>query len=158
MVSKIIKPFHWSFLQVIRLVALCLLIWLSGNYVCRYECGYGPKDHYEDPIHMKSIKHSSLTHFSIKRFYTRPDVVEITFYHWTHIWANGDPTHNACDPRSTSQMSTYDPLVSRKLKEFIWTQLGLRYTVKQIYDKHKEIQWAWVNVGECMTQNDFLWF
>jgi hypothetical protein len=30
--------------------------------------------------------------------------------------------------------------------------------VKQIYDKHKEIWWAHVNVGEWMTWDDFLIF
>jgi hypothetical protein len=29
-------------------------------------------------------------------------VVDITFYHWIHIHANGDPVHNACDLGSTS--------------------------------------------------------
>jgi hypothetical protein len=28
--------------------------------------------------------------------------------------------------------------------------------VKQIYDKHKEIWWAWANVGQRMTRDDFL--
>jgi hypothetical protein len=56
-------------------------------------------------------------------------------------------SHDACDPRSISQMLAYAPHVSHKLKEFMWTQLGLRYTMKQIYDKHKEIWWARVNVG-----------
>jgi hypothetical protein len=78
-----------------------------------------------------------LTHFSIKRFYTWPNVVEIIFYHQTHTQANGDPTHDACDLGSTSHMSTYAPRMFHKLKEFTWTQLGLRYIVKQIYDKHK---------------------
>jgi hypothetical protein len=49
---------------------------------------------------------------------------------------------------STSWMSAYAPHVSHKLKEFIWIQLGLGYTMKQIYDKHKEIWWAWVNASE----------
>ncbi len=53
-------------------------------------------------------------------------------------------------------MSTYAPCVSHKLKEFIWNKLGLRYTVEQIYDMHKEIWWAWANAGEWMTQDDFL--
>jgi hypothetical protein len=96
---------------------------------CRYECGYGPKDYRKDPNHMRSIKHSCLAHFSIKRLYTQLDVVEITFYHWIHIQANGDLVHSACDPRSTLRMSTYVPHVSHKLK-VIWTQLGLGYTVK----------------------------
>jgi len=108
----------------------------------RYECGYGLKNHCEDPNHMRSIKHGCLAHFSIKRFYTQSNVMEITFYHQIHIQANGNPTHGACDLRSTLQMLAYAPRVSHKLKEFIWTQLGLGYTMKQIYDKHKEIWWA----------------
>ncbi len=53
-------------------------------------------------------------------------------------------------------MSTYVPHVSHKLKEFIWAPLGLRYTLKQIYDKHKKICWAQANVGKRMTRDDFL--
>jgi hypothetical protein len=30
--------------------------------------------------------------------------------------------------------------------------------MKKIYDKHKNIWWAWANVGEQMTKDDFLWF
>jgi hypothetical protein len=30
--------------------------------------------------------------------------------------------------------------------------------MKQIYEKHKEIWWAWANVGEQMTRDDFLQF
>jgi hypothetical protein len=36
-------------------------------------------------------------------------------------------------------MSAYASHMSYKLKDFIWIQLGFGYTVKQIYDKHKEI-------------------
>ncbi len=75
-------------------------------------------------------------------------MVEIIFYHLIHTRAHGDPIHGACDPGSTSQMLAYVPHVSHKLKEFIWTQLGLGYTMKQIYDKHKEIWWAQPNAGE----------
>jgi len=53
-------------------------------------------------------------------------------------------------------MSTYVSRMFHKLKEFIWTQLGLGYTMKQIYDKHKEIWWAQVNAGEWMMWDDFL--
>jgi hypothetical protein len=123
---------------------------------CRYDCGYGLKDHCEDPNHMKSIKCCCVAHFSIKRLYTQLDVVEITFYHQTHTWANENLTHGACDPSSTSWMSTYVPHVSHNLKEFIWTQLGLGYNVKQIYDKHKEIWWEQTNANERMTWDDFL--
>ncbi len=38
----------------------------------------------------------------------------------------------------------------------IWTQLGLSYTIKQIYDKHKVIWWGRVNVKETMMRDDFI--
>jgi len=68
----------------------------------RYEFVYGLEDHREDSNHMQSIKCGCLARFSIKRLYTWPNVVEITFYHYTHIQANGDPIHDACDLGSTS--------------------------------------------------------
>jgi hypothetical protein len=43
------------------------------------------------------------------------------------------------------------------LKDHIWAQLNLGYTTKQIYDKHKAIWWERVNVGQSMTQDDFIW-
>jgi hypothetical protein len=55
----------------------------------KYEYCYGLEDHHKNPNHMRSIKHDFLTHFSIKRFYTRLDVVEIIFYNQTHTHANG---------------------------------------------------------------------
>ncbi len=121
--QKLKTLFHWSFLQVIGLVVLVsfdLIEWklcfLGMNVV------NGLMDHCKDPNHMRSINRNCLAHFSIKRLYTRPNVVEITFYHHTHIRTNGNLAHNACDPRSTSQMSMYAPCVFHKLKEFIWTQ------------------------------------
>jgi hypothetical protein len=135
---KTYKPFPLVIFASSKVSCFCVFLfdWVETMY-CRYKCGYGPKDHHENPNHMRSIKCGCLAHFSIKKFYTQPNVVEIIFYHQTHIQANGDPTHDAWDPRSTSQMSTYAPRMSHKLKEFMWTQLGLGYTVKQIYDKHK---------------------
>ncbi len=115
---------------------------------CKYECGYGMEDRHKDPNHMKSIKRVVWPNFPIKRLYTWPDVVEITFYHWTHTQTNGNLAHNAYDLGSTSQMLMYAPCMFHKLKEFIWTQLRLGYTVKKNYDKHKKIWWAWPNVGE----------
>jgi hypothetical protein len=117
----------------------------------KYECGYGLEDQCENPNHMRLINHSCLAHFSIKRLFTPLDVVEIIFYHQTHYQANGDFAHGACGLRSTSRLLPYAPCVSRKFKEFIWTQLGLGYIMKQIYDKHKEIWWAWANASEQMT-------
>jgi len=43
------------------------------------------------------------------------------------------------------------PFVTRN-----WTQLGLGYTIKQIYDKHKVIWWDKVNVKETMMRDDFI--
>jgi hypothetical protein len=40
--------------------------------------------------------------------------------------------------------------------DHIWIQLGLGYTLKQIYDKHKAIWWAKIDVGEVMTRDDFI--
>jgi hypothetical protein len=34
--------------------------------------------------------------------------------------------------------------------------LGLGYTVKQIYDKHKAIWWVRINAKETMTRDDFI--
>jgi hypothetical protein len=46
--------------------------------------------------------------------------------------------------------------MSQALKDHIWTQLGLGYIVKQIYDKHKAIWWARINAREMMTRDDFI--
>jgi hypothetical protein len=46
--------------------------------------------------------------------------------------------------------------MSQAVKDHIWTQLSLGYTVKQIYDKHKVIWWARINAGEAMTRDDFI--
>jgi hypothetical protein len=34
--------------------------------------------------------------------------------------------------------------------------LSSGHIVKQIYDKHKAIWWAWVNAGKAMTRDDFI--
>jgi hypothetical protein len=47
--------------------------------------------------------------------------------------------------------------MSQALKDHIWIQLGLGYTIKQIYDKHKVIWWARINVGEAMTRDVLIW-
>jgi hypothetical protein len=54
-------------------------------------------------------------------------------------------------------MSHYTPRMSQALKDHIWVQLSLGYITKQIYDKHKAIWWKRVNVGQNMTQDDFIW-
>jgi hypothetical protein len=46
--------------------------------------------------------------------------------------------------------------MSQALKDHIWTLLGLGYTIKQIYDKHKAIWWARINAREAMTKDDFI--
>ncbi len=46
--------------------------------------------------------------------------------------------------------------MSQAFKDHIWIQLGLGYTIKQIYDKHKVIWWIKINVGEAMRRDDFI--
>jgi len=44
--------------------------------------------------------------------------------------------------------------MSQALKDHIWTELGLGYTIKQIYDKHQTIWWVKVDARETMTRDD----
>jgi hypothetical protein len=46
--------------------------------------------------------------------------------------------------------------MSQAFKDHIWVELGLGYTIKQIYGKHKAIWWVKINVGEAMTRDDFI--
>jgi len=48
------------------------------------------------------------------------------------------------------------PQMSQALKDHNWIQLGLGYTVKQIYDKHKSIWWPGINAREVMIRDDFI--
>jgi hypothetical protein len=94
--------------------------------------------------------------FSIKCLYTRPDVAEITIYHKAHTQIDGSFAHGEHDSKFISCMSRYAPRMSQALKDHIWAQLRLGYTMKQIYDKHKTIWWEHVNAGQSVTQNDFI--
>jgi hypothetical protein len=68
--------------------------------------------------------------FSIKRPYTRLDVIEITIYQKAHTQTNGSFTYGECDPKSISHMSCYAPRMSQALKDHIWAELSLGYTTK----------------------------
>jgi len=72
------------------------------------------------------------------------------------MWINGEPAHGKHDLDSIAQPSFFAPLMSQARKDHIWTQLGLNYTVKQIYDNHKAIWWARINAREAMTTDDFI--
>jgi hypothetical protein len=50
----------------------------------------------------------------------------------------------------------FAPQMSQTFKDHIWTQLGLGYIVKQVYDKHKAIWWANINARKTMTRDDFI--
>jgi hypothetical protein len=148
MVSKPIKLSHWSLFQVLRLVTLVSfdlikskLCFVGMNVVM------GWKTITKTPTTWSQLNVVVWPNFPSKRLYTWPNV-EIIFYHQTHIQANGNLTHDACDLGSTSRMSMYTSRMFHKLKEFICTQLHLGYIVKNIYDKHKKIWRAWANVGE----------
>jgi hypothetical protein len=82
-------------------------------------------------------------------------VVEIIFYHWLHTWVNGELANGKYDLDSITQPLFFAPQMSQAFKDHIWTQLGLGYTIKQIYDKHKAI-WARINVGLAMIRDDFI--
>ncbi len=81
---------------------------------------------------------------------------KIIFYHRLHTWTNGEHVHGKHDLDSIAQPFFFAPQMSQALKDHIWTQLGLGYNVKQIYDKHKAIWWARFNAGELMTRDDFI--
>jgi hypothetical protein len=105
----------------------------------------------------RSIKQGCLTSFLIKHLYTQPDVAEITIYHNAHTRIDGSFAHGEHDPESIFRMSHYAPCMSQALKDHIWAQLSLGYTIKQIYEKHKAIWWECVNAGQNMTRDDFIW-
>ncbi len=91
------------------------------------------------------------------RGFKQPNAVEIPFYHQTHTPTNGDPIHGACDPRSTSRMSAYAPCVFNKLKEFIWTQLGLSTLWNKFMTSIKKFgghRQMWVSGWPMMISHD----
>jgi hypothetical protein len=79
-------PF-WYFLFAFTLMPLlfhfCHTLHNSrfGNWphLCRYACGYELEDNYGN--NTQSIKWKCLAQFSIRWLYTRPEVVEMIFYH-----------------------------------------------------------------------------
>jgi hypothetical protein len=79
------------------------------------------------------------------QMYTRLEVAKIIFYHQLHTQINGEHAHGKHDLDSIVRPSFFAPRMSQAFKDHIWTQLGLSYTVKQIYDKHKAIWWARIN-------------
>ncbi len=83
-------------------------------------------------------------------------MAEITIYHKAHIGIDGSFADGEHDLKSISRISRYAPRMSQALKDHIWAQLSLRYTTKQIYDKHKAIWWERVNAGQSMTRDDFI--
>jgi len=118
--------------------------------------GCGLKDNHGNPNHHQSIKHDCLTQISIRRLYTRPEVAKIILYHRPHTRINGEPAHGKHDLDSIVGPFFFAPQMSQALKDHIWTQLGLGYTIKQIYDKHKAIWWPRINAGEGMRRDDFI--
>jgi hypothetical protein len=101
--------------------------------------GCGLKDNHGNPNHHQSIKHDCLTQISIRQLYARPEVAKIIVYHRPHTRINGEPAHGKHDLDSIVGPSFFAPQMSQALKDHIWTQLGLSYTIKHIYDKHKAI-------------------
>ncbi len=78
----------------------------------------------KNSTHTRSIKRRCMASFSIKRLYTRPDVVKITIYHKAHTQIDGSFAHGEHDLESISRMSHYAPRMSQALKDHIWAQLS----------------------------------
>jgi hypothetical protein len=133
-----------------------VIIFVLRVFWSRYQCKYGPEDYRKNSTHTQSIKRRCLTSFWFKRLYIWPDVAEIKIYHNAHARIDGSFAHGEHDPESISCMSHYAPCMSQTLKDHIWAQLSLGYTIKQIYDKHKTIWWERVNAGQSMTRDDFI--
>jgi hypothetical protein len=91
-----------------------------------------------------------------KQLYTQLKVAKIIFYHWPHTQINDEPAHGKHDLDSIMWPSFFAPRISEVLKDHVWTQLGLGYIIKQIYDKHKVIWWGRINVRVMMTRADFI--
>jgi hypothetical protein len=70
MVSKPINLFHWVFLQILGLVILVFF----------------------DLIEWK-LRFVGMNVVMVQK-------TIVIFYHQTHTWANEDPVHGACDPKS----------------------------------------------------------
>jgi hypothetical protein len=83
-------------------------------------------------------------------------VAKIIFYYRPHTQINGEPAHGKHDLDSIVQQPFFAPRMSQAFKDHIWTQLGLGYIVKQIFDKHKAIWWAKIYAREAMTRDDFI--
>jgi hypothetical protein len=83
-------------------------------------------------------------------------VAEIIFYHQCHKQINSEPMHGKHDLDSIVQPFFLASQMSQAFRDHIWIQLGLGYTVKQIYDKHKVIWWAKFHAEEMMTRVDFI--
>jgi hypothetical protein len=66
-------------------------------------------------------------------------MAKINFYHQPHTRINGEFTHGKHDFDSITQPSFFAPQMLQAFMDHISIQLGLGYTIKQIYDKHKEI-------------------
>jgi hypothetical protein len=61
--------------------------------------------------------------------YTQPNVVELCFYHQTHVQRNGEPTYGQQNLKSLTCMSLCVPQNSQFLKDHIWIQLSQRHTI-----------------------------
>jgi hypothetical protein len=120
-----------------------LIVEIVGTF-CGYACGYGLEDNHGDQNHNRSTKWCCLILFLVRWLYTWLKVAEIIFYHQSHTWINGEPAHGKHDLDSIVRLF-FAPWMSQAFKDHICTQLVLGYTIKQIYDKHKEIWWDRVN-------------
>jgi hypothetical protein len=61
-------------------------------------------------------------------------VAKIIFYHRPYTLINGELAHGKHDLDSIALPFFFALRMSQAIKDHIWTQLGLGYIIKQIYD------------------------
>ncbi len=102
-----------------------------------YVCTFGPEDHRDNLEHPHSKKRGCVAKFSIKQLHLYPNVAQVAYYHVDHTREDGSPAHGVDDPHSIGRKSTYQPRMSKELKNWIIHRLSEGFTSKQVYEEHK---------------------
>jgi hypothetical protein len=89
--------------------------------------------------------------------YTQLEVAKIIFYHQLHTQVNGKPMHGKHDLDSNMWPYVFAPQIWQALKDNIWIQLGLSYTINKYMTNIKRyIWWARINARKWMTSDEFI--
>jgi hypothetical protein len=130
---------------------------LIAHFVASMHGGIDQRTILETQTTIKSIKRGYLTQFLIKQMYTQLEVAKIIFYHQLHTQADGKPMHGKHDLDSIMWPYVFAPQISQALKDNIWIQLGLSYTINKYMTNIKQyIWWARINARKWMTSDKFM--